>query len=175
MLMLPVTAMYLVKLYKRLKGMHIRVMLACVFIVCSVLSGGLSIAREIVSDYQLLSADEVLAAEYIEENLPADAVILTGDQHNNAVAALTGRDIVCGTGSYLYFHGLDYSDQYYAMKAMLTDPENNRALFEEYGVDYVYISDQERYGQGADDAWFAENCDLLFASGNVCVYAYTAV
>ena len=172
MLMLPVTALYLVQLYRRLKGLRGRALLAGVFLLCSVLSGGLSIAREVVSDYQLFAADEVAAAEYIEENLPMDSVILTGDQHNNAVAALTGRDIVCGTGSYLYYHGLDYSDQYYAMKAMLANPQDNLDLFEEYGVDYVYISNQEIYNHDADEEWFRENCALIFSQDGVRIYAW---
>ena len=172
MLMLPVVSLYLVQLYRKLRGIRGRTLFACLFVLCSVLSGGLSIAREVVSDYQLLSADEAAAAQFIEENLPADAVILTGDQHNNAVAALTGRDIVCGTGSYLYYHGLDYSDQYYAMKGMLSDPENHLDLFDAYGVDYIYISDQERYGQNANEDWFMENCAIIHQSGNVRIYAW---
>lgn len=171
MLMLPTAALYLVQLYDRLKGVHGRALFAALFVLCSTLSGGLSLAREVISDYQLFSAAEVAAAEYIEENLPADAVILTGDQHNNAVAALTGRDIVCGTGSYLYYHGLDYSAQYAAMNAMLSDPENNSALFEAYGVDYVYISNQEIYNQHADVQWFEQNLKSIYNAGGVAIYA----
>ena len=171
MLMVPVTSLYLVKLYRHLKGVRGRALFACIFMLCSVISGSLTIAREVVSDYQLFGADEVAAAEFIEENLPADAVVLTGDQHNNAVAALTGRDIVCGTGSYLYFHGLDYSAQRNAMAAMLADPQNNAALFEQYGVQYIYVSGHEIYNHAADAAWFARNCPLLFETGNVKLYA----
>ena len=171
MLMVPVTALYLVQLYRKLKGVRGRALFACGFIVCSVLSGSLSIAREVVSDYQLFGADEVGAAEYIEENLPADAVFLTGDQHNNAVAALTGRDIICGTGSYLYFHGLDYGAQNLAMQSMLANPAGSADLFAQYGVDYVYLSGHEIYSYAADAAWFAENCELLYENGNVRVYA----
>ena len=130
--------------------------------------------REIVSDYQLFSAAEVEAAEYIEESLPEKAVILTGDQHNNAVAALTGRYIVCGTGSYLYYHGIDYSAQRTAMAAMLADPAANADLFEQYNVDYIYISDHERRGFSANEAWFEENCYSIFDNGGVQIFARTA-
>ena len=61
--------------------------------------------------YELFSADEVAAAEYIKENTAPDALFLTDDNHDNAVAVLTGRNIVCGSSSYLYFHGLDYTYQ----------------------------------------------------------------
>ena len=174
MLMLPAVALYLNSLWHRLRGVRGRALLASVFMICCTLSATLTIAREVISDYQLFSASEVEAAEYIEENLPADAVVLTGDQHNNAVAALTGRDIVCGTGSYLYYHGIDYGRQREDMNAMLSDPENNAALFEAYGVDYIYISDQERYNHAADENWFAENCACIYDSGDIQLYALRA-
>jgi len=171
MIMLPLVALYLVDLWKKLRGVRGRALFACLFMLCCTLSSSLTIVREVISDYQLFSADEVRAAEFIEENLPADAVILTGDQHNNAVAALTGRDIVCGTGSYLYYHGIDYGAQKNAMASMLGSPENSLSLFAEYGVDYVYISDQERYNYAADEAWFRENYACVYDAGNIRIYA----
>ena len=174
MIMLPTLALYLTRLYARLKGVRGRTMLACLFIAASTVSAALSLARETISDYQLFSADEVQAAAYIDENLPRDAVVLTGNQHNNAVAALTGRRIVCGTGSYLYYHGIDYSVQQEAERQMLADPANSGTLFAEYNVDYVYISSYERANFSADTAWFDENCTLLFSNDNVSVYAVDA-
>lgn len=171
MVMLLTLALYLVRLYTRLRGVRGRAMLACLFIAASTVSAALSLARETISDYQLFSADEVQAAAYINENLPRDAVILTGDQHNNAVAALTGRRIVCGTGSYLYYHGIDYSAQQAAERQMLSDPSSSAALFTEYNVAYAYISSYERANFSADTAWFDENCTLLFSSGSVRLYA----
>jgi len=171
MVMLPAAALYLVNLYEKLKGIRGRTLLAVLFIGASTLSGTLSIAREVVSDYQLFSAAEVKAAEYIEENLPEKAVILTGDHHNNPVAALTGRYIVCGTGSYLYYHGMDYSAQKNAMVSMLADPENSLDLFEEYNVDYIYISDAERWNYRPNEAWFEENCSIVYSEGGVDIYA----
>lgn len=73
------------------------------------LSGALTLGREYVSDYQLIDADQVSAADYVKENAAPDATFLTYNNHNNCIAALTGRNIVCGSGSYLYFHGIDYS------------------------------------------------------------------
>ena len=170
MAMLPAVGLYLVALWNRLKGLPGRTLLAAVFLLASTLSGALTIGREIVSDYQLFSADNAKAAAWIEANTPRDAVVLTGYQHNNPVAALAGRHIVCGTGSYLYFHGIDYSVQQQDERAMLEQPAENLALFDQYGVDCVYISSYERGDFATDEAWFAENCDLAFTSGDVCVY-----
>ena len=156
----------------RLRGVRGRAMLACLFIGASTISGTLSLSREVVSSYMLFGADEVQAAAFIEENLPTDAVILTGDQHNNAVAALTGRHIVCGTGSYLYYHGFDTSVQHAAEEQMLANPGESASLFEEYGVDYIYVSSHERNNFSVDENWFFENCALLYDADGVRIFAY---
>ena len=174
MVMMPAMGLYLVKLFGMLRGLRGRYVLAAAFLLSATLSGGLSIAREWVSAYGLFMAPEVDAAAYIEENTPPDAVFLTGDQHNNAVAALTGRDIVCGTGSYLYYHGIDYSQQRYDEQRMLETPGESAPLFEQYGVDYAYISSHERAAFQVDEAWFMEHGALVFAEGDVCVYALDA-
>lgn len=173
MLMLPAVSIYLLRLWDRLRDVAGRRLLAGLFIVVSVLSASLSMAREVISDYQLFSQAEVEAAGYIEESMPEKALFLTGDQHNNAVAALTGRYIVCGTGSYLYFHGMDYSQQQSDARQMLARPADSAALFEQYGVNYIYISDHERYNYDPDIDWFDENCYLIFDNGSVLIYART--
>ena len=171
MLMLPTVALYLIGLWEKLRGVRGRALLACLFIGASTLSGALSLAREAISDYQLFSAAEADAAEFIEENLPADAIVLTGNQHNNAVAALTGRRIVCGTGSYLYYHGLDYGAQQDAESRMLSAPGENPELFAQYGVDYVYISTHERYDFSADEAWFDAHLRCVYEADGIRIYA----
>ena len=171
MAMMPAMGCYLTAIFERLKGIRGRVWLAAVFMAASLLSGGLSIARECVSTYCLFGAQEARAAEYIEQNTPADAVFLTGSQHNNAVAALTGRDIVCGTGSYLYFHGIDYSRQQADERLMLEQPADSGALFLQYGIDYAYISSHERAAFDVDEAWFMDNCEAVFTDGDVAIYA----
>ena len=45
-----------------------------------------------------------------------------------------------------------------------------RRLLDQYGVDYVYISSYERMAFEVDEAWFVDNCDTVFAEGNVCLY-----
>ncbi len=170
MAMMPVIGLYLVELWNRLRGMRGRALLACAFMLASTLSGALTIGRELVSDYQLFSAESVDAADYIDRNAPADTVVLTGSEHNNPIAALAGRDIVCGTGSYLYFHGIDYSAQQWDERAMLEDPADNLKLLEHYGVEYVYISGYERGDFDVDERWFAEHCDAVFSEGDICIY-----
>lgn len=139
-------------------------------VICLV-SGSLSIGREIVSDYQLFSADEVAAGAFIDAQTEKDAVFLTGDQHNCVPSVLAGRNLVCGTPTFLYYHGLNYYTQDADRKKMLEQPEECAELFEQYGVDYVYISSCEYYNYNLNLAWFEENGTLVFETGNVRIYA----
>ena len=126
------------------------------FLWASTFSGALSIAREVVSGYQLFSASAVQAADWIRENTQKDAVFLTGQQHINPVCSLAGRQILCGSDQYVYFHGLDYSAQAGDCRRFYENPEENLDVLETYGVDYIFVSDYER-------ADFAVNLDALDA------------
>jgi len=173
-LMLPLTAEYVSKVYEKLSGVRWRAFLLGAFVAVSTLSGVITLAREAVSDYELFSADQVAAAEYIEKTAPPDAVVLTGGQHNNPVAALTGRKLVCGTGTYLYFHGVSYQRQQQAARDMYEAPGENRPLFDMYLVDYVYLSSYERSDYAVDLAYFRENFPVCYENGDVSVYAVSA-
>ena len=173
--MMPAMGWYLVTLWNRLKGVRGRALLAAAFLLVSTLSGTLTLAREVVSRYQLFNVSEVKAAEYVDENTPEGAVFLTGVQYKNPVAALAGRSIICGTPSYLFFHGINYSTAFLELSQMLEFPGDSAELFEKYGVDYAYISSYERGSFAVDEDWFSENGELVFAMGDVCLYALDGV
>ena len=117
--------------------------------------------------YQIFSQSQVKAAEFIRENTFTDALFLTANNHNNAVAVLTGRRIVCGPGLYLYYHGVDYMQQEADARLMLVNPVKYQDLFESYGVDYVFLSNyelNEMRNNGADMEAFAALYPLIYQS-----------
>ena len=158
LLMLPAAVSACVGVWRRLRGTRSRALLAALFLAGSTLSGALSIARECVSDYQLFSAADVAAAEYIEENTDPDDMFLTGLHHNNPVYALAGRDVVCGPSLFLYWHGLDYMSRDARVRAFYADPENNLDLLREYNVKYIVSGSAERYELNSNE----EALDALF-------------
>jgi len=124
-----------------------------------------------VSEYQLFSKSEAEAAEFIKENTGPDALFLTQTNHNNLVAALTGRSIFCGSGSYLYYHGVGYRERELLVQKMYTEPENCfEKLASEHGIDYVLFSSHERSIDGCDEDYFRENYSLLYESTGVNIY-----
>ena len=90
-----------IKLFEKNWNIILKGALAVSLLFVGVFSSSMTFARECVSDYELYSKAQVDAAEYIEKNTAEKAVFLTGDNHNNAVAALTGRSIVCGADTFL--------------------------------------------------------------------------
>ena len=118
----------------------------------------LTLGREAVSSYELYGEGALALCRYIEGNLPPDAVVLTDTRHNNEVASLTGRNIVCGSSSYLFYHGLPYYGREHAVKEMYERPRDSLGFFRRTGVSYVLVSDFEHSSYLVDQ----EGMDQLF-------------
>lgn len=161
---------YLIELQKKIKSKVVKYSVMTVVIFVSSISALLTMGREFVSDYELYSYDEVEVCKYIEKHTDAKDVILTDTRHNNGVSSLTGRNIVCGTGSFLYYHGLAYKEQEADVARMYTEPQNTE-LLDKYNVSYVYIGPSERtsYAIVSEDA-FRQNFTEVYREGDVVLY-----
>ena len=151
-----------------------RAALALLLIICCN-AGVFTLGREVASGiprwgYEVFSADEVDASEYIMSHTAPEATFLTDDNHDNTVAVLTGRNIVCGSGSYLYFHGLDYAYQQRTAEQMLTDPAAFEAHKAEMNVEYVYMGYHENAMAGNIGWYLRESYPAVFSSGGITVY-----
>lgn len=162
------------ELFEGLRTLPYRRVLLWFFVLFCTLSAVLTIGRESVAEYQLYSKSQMDAAQYISENAEPDDTVLTGTRHNNEIAALTGRNIVCGSGTFLYFHGIDYSTQNAAVLSMYMDPAGSAALFDRYSVDYVMVSSYERSDYGIDGSVFASLYEKVYDDGETQIYAVSA-
>lgn len=143
-------------------------------LVCATLflSGVLTLGREYVSEYQLIGPNELLAAEYVKENAAPDATFLTYNNHNNCIAALTGRNIVCGSGSYLYFHGVDYSERERDLALLYEHPSTYFALLsQQLDIDYILIGDNERANYDIDYDYFNSRFSVFYQNDSVIIYS----
>lgn len=129
----------------------------------------LTLGREYVSEYELYGKGYLEAAEYIEENtLPKD-MILTATNHNNAIASLTGRNIVCGAGTFLYFHGVDYGQNEADVKTMYENPSEREALLNKYNVKYIVIGGYEFGYSIPDYDNFVGSYEMVFNKDGVVI------
>ena len=155
---------------QRLAGLPGRALLCGLFLWASVFSGALSLGREAVSGYQLFSANAVKASEWIEENTAHDDVFLTGQQHINPVCSLAGRQIICGSDLYVFFHGLDYGQQSADCKRFFEDPAHNGDVLETYDVHYIYVSDYERAEFDVDTETLEATYPIVYENQDVRIY-----
>jgi len=156
---------------QRLKGLRGRYVLCALFMAVSMMSGALSIAREAISGYQLFSRTAVEAGKWIEENTKKDDVFITGQQHINPVCSLAGRQIICGSDLYVFFHGLDYQEQAYNCQRFFEFPQQNAHVLDHYGVDYIYVSDYERAEFNVNLQYIDDHYDLVYMNPDVRIYA----
>ncbi len=168
----PVTG-FAADLYESLRELPYRRVLSWFFVLFCTLSAVLTIGRECVAEYQLYSETQVNAAAFISENTDPEDTVLTGTRHNNEIAALTGRNIFCGSGTFLYYHGLEYGTQNSAVLSMYMDPEGSRELFETYSVDYVLVSVYERMDYGVSGAEFEQLFEKVYDDGETQIFAVT--
>ena len=153
LLLCMIAADYAALLWRRLKGLRARPVLAAFAAVVMFLSGGLTIWRECVSDYQAFSAEAVEAGAYIRDNTEEHSVFLTGTQHLNPVDSIAGRRIVCGPDLWLYWHGFRETYVEHAeIEAFYADPAAHADVLQRHDVDYIYVSDAERQDYDVDEA-----------------------
>ena len=82
-----------------------------------------------------------------------------------------GRDIVCGSSLYVYYHGMDYAAQLQAVKELYEAP--SEALLAQWGIDYVMISGWERSDYAVDEAFYAQRYPVWYQNGSYTIYQIT--
>ena len=128
----------------------------------------LTVGREALSDYRQWSADDMALADHIDENAGSDALFLTSDSHLTPVFALSGRRILCGSGSYVYYHGMDYSAEYNAMRALYETPDEDTLAA--WDIGYA-VFDSSVYAKfAADESWYAARYDVWYENAACRVY-----
>lgn len=156
----------------RLRSRPVRVLALGTVCFLAMFGSVLTVAREALSDYQHWSADEIALAEYVARNAESDALFLTSDRHTNPVFSLAGRHILCGSGSYVYYHGMDYGDEYAAMRLLYEAPD--ASILELWGVDYVVFDASVTAEFAADESWYAARYPVWYENGSCRVYQITS-
>lgn len=157
-----ISAKYGCYVYRRIKSIPGTKIWCTLFLFLCSVSGILSVIREVISDHTLYSAAHVAAAVYVDQNTPVDSTFLTSDRHVNEIAALTGRNIVSGSPSFLGPHGVYDDERAKDVQTMFESPKTSENLFQQYSVDYIMISSWERSCYNLEEDVF----DTMFE----CVY-----
>lgn len=130
----------------------------------------LTVGREWNARYEIYGDGAIALCEFVEEHTAPNSLILTDTRHNNEICSLAGRNILCGSSSYLYFHGLPYGKWEHAAGLMYEQPEENEDLFREYGVQYILVSDFERSTYEVNEEWIAGRFPKIYDDGVRVLY-----
>ena len=157
---------------KRLRTPALRAAVIAVCCFVGMFGSVLTVGRELVSDYQQWDASDIALADYISENAESDALFLTSDSHLTPVFALAGRRIVCGSSSWVYFHGMDYGAEYAAMQALYETPDED--TLQTWGVDYVVFDGSALTRFDTDEDWYAERFPVWYEDTGCKIYKTAA-
>ena len=146
---------------------------AVAVVILGTLSGLLTMLREAVGEYQLLDANQAAAAQFIVDDTDPHGLFLTGTNHNNPVSILTGRDILCGSDTFLYYHGIDYLDRQSHVAEMYAGGQAFEQYAAQYGVDYVFIGSAERNDYQVDMDYFRENYPCIYDQNGITIFQIT--
>lgn len=149
----------------------VRAVAASVILFLGTFGSVLTLGREAISRYQMFSPAETAVGAYIDENAAADALFCTGTHHLNAAATLAGRDILCGSSLYVYFHGMHYRAQEEAVKALYEAPSDD--LLREWGVDYIVFSPWEYNRYSVNEGYYAERYPIWYRTDGYTIYKIT--
>lgn len=131
----------------------------------------LTIGREIVSDYEVYDSSYLSLCQWIEDSTSPKDVFLTATNHNNAVASLTGRNIVCGSGTFLFYHGINYTQNEADVKTMYENPDMRDKLLAAHNVDYIVVGRYEQADYAIPDLQeMAEKYELVYNRNGIAVF-----
>ena len=158
-------AQCLFRAFSRMKDRGLQAALAGGVLALSMTSAVLTMGREAVASYEIFGDGAIKLSDFVQEQTAPDAVILTDTRHNNEIAAISGRNIVCGSSSYLYFHGLPFYSYEEAARKMYEQPKDSLPLYERCRVDYVLVSDFEQSSYQVNEQEIAEMFVLIYDDG----------
>lgn len=146
---------------------------AVVAVAISTASGALAIAREIQLTHGIFVPQELEAGYFARKKLPAKAVFLTGQYHNQPVLCLAGKPLVLGYEFWVSSHGYPRA-QYDAIledvKAMYRGGAQSLALLDQYHVSYIYVGPKERAELEPNEKEFGQRYAVAFRNSDITIY-----
>lgn len=159
----------LVHFWKRRLGGKLIASVLCLSLTLTGVAELIRLQRTDRNPSMVVSRDDLLLAEQIREQTPANAVFLTGMDIANA-PLWAGRAIFLGFGGWMPNFGFDHREREADLRKMFTGDSDAPRLLEHWKIRYVFIGPGERSSWGANESWYAARYPLLCKVGDRSVY-----
>ena len=169
MLLCCMAADFLVNTVGRIRLKGVRAVIYAAFAFAISISAILTMWREVVSSYEIFGTDATEAVAFVETT-PPDSTVMTSTRHNNEIASLSGRNIVCGSSSYLFFHGLDFYEAEEDIRKFYENPMKEEEIIAKRSVDYIMVSPFERDAYKMKENEIAAMYPIAFQNGTITLY-----
>lgn len=123
-------------------------------VVLVAIPGSLAITRDLTTEAQFASLDDIEVADWARATTPADAVFVAADRPNVPVATLAGRSLVLGYRGWLYNFNIAYGEREAAVQAAFAGRFDDPVL-RAFDADYLLVSAYEDPYWGVDEAALA--------------------
>jgi len=136
-----------------------------------------ALTHRISGGVNLLDKDERNTAAWLKKNTPDDATILSSsaifslESIQNPVVISSGRKATAGFTTWLYTHGIDFSDRNAAIKSFFADPVKNKTALNDMPADYLLLDDIIRKNySGIEDRLVEGGYQIVYQSGPLALF-----
>lgn len=135
-----------------------------------VATGLVTVHNESATHWQIFTDAEVQAAVFATTTTPPKALWLTGQNHNQPIATLAGRQILLGYTGWIVSHGYDVSTRNADVTALYAGGPGVAALVQQYHLAYAYFGWYEKQFLHADKTWYRRHYRTIFDLGDITVF-----
>lgn len=127
-----------------------------ILVFLMIFAGFLDIARTFtpITSYKIFSKSDIEIAGNIKKDTSKDSIFVTAQNHNNPIAALSGRSIFLGFEGWLWSHGVDYSRRQKDIRLIYLGGHEAESLIKQYAINYVTIGPQEKARFSINESYF---------------------
>lgn len=155
-------------LYDQLfRGIFLKKIAGIIIVFLMIFAGSLDLLRTFtpVTSYKIFSSNDTEVADNIKKTTSKDSIFVTAQNHNNPIAALSGRSIFLGFEGWLWSHGIDYSQREKDVHVIFLGSQESESLIKQYKINYVTIGPQERAQFSINESYFQRYQSLTPGKG----------
>jgi hypothetical protein len=114
--------------------------------------------------------EEMNAAVFVREHTAPHSLFLAAPSLNQPVMCLAGRAVVRAATAWLWSHGYEFRERESDVRRIYEGKADAIDLLRYYGVDYIYLGQEERAQLKADQSFLDNHFPVIYRSQEIMIY-----